>query len=64
MNYETIEHLKKYARAMFGPKLNGREVQLICDYLEIAYVRGRLDELKNIDGRLANTPQGTQDAAH
>ena len=64
MSYDNIHHLKQYICIMFSDKLSGREVQLINDYLECAYMRGRIDELKDSTGRLANTPKGAQDAAH
>jgi len=46
-----IEALKSMVRSVMGTKLNGRELDLIDNYLDIAYVRGQqngLDEANEI----------------
>ena len=59
MSLENIQYLKRMIGIVFGTKLDGREIQLICDYLDCAYTRGSIDELKNYDRRLAHPPKGS-----
>ena len=58
MNYSSIDYLKKMLVQLFGSRLNLREMDVLNSYLEIAYMRGRLDELDNSKGRLAHPAQG------
>ena len=52
MNYDSIAASKAMVRTIIRDRLPERDIDTIMSYLEIAYVKGRLDELKSIDRQL------------
>jgi hypothetical protein len=52
MNYDNIAASKAMVRTVIRDRLPERDIDTIMSYLEIAYVKGRIDELKSLDRQL------------
>ena len=52
MNYDSIAASKAMVRMIIRDRLPERDIDTIMSYLEIAYVKGRIDELKSLDRQL------------
>jgi hypothetical protein len=54
-----IDALKEMIRKVLGHRLNGRELELIDNYLDIAFVRGQQDGLDAAIEKLPARLNGT-----
>jgi len=64
MNYDSIAASKAMVRMIIHDRLPERDIDTIMSYLEIAYTKGRIDELKSINGQLAGfTPAASGNGA-